>query len=203
MNMQRSIFGKKVVTPEGRIKFPHLFRPNAKYGSDKCSVELLIPKSSDITELKEAMKAVVQEAFGAAVKGPKDLAFPPIIDGDTPNMDGKVYDENKGHWIIRGKGKKNQMPIKIVDHGLRVVTDEKEVYPGRNARLALVPYSYRQGSRPGISWQLRSVQLLPGGDRFALSPEDGDDGNDFMPVEVSVESQIAFKLDDEVQDDSF
>ena len=122
-----TVIGDKVVTPKGRLNWPHLLEKNTggKYPSDKFETSILIPKTADVTALKQAAMAVAKEAFGDKVKSFADLAYAPIRNGDEQGG------TSEGHWTIRAKS--NYKPRLFDSTGKREVTDDSEVYSGQYA----------------------------------------------------------------------
>lgn len=172
-------FGEKLITPKGRLSFPHLLEKNSggQYSSDKYEVTLLIPKDADIKPLQKAALDVARKSWGEKVKSLKDIEHP-FRDGDEKEFDGYA-----GHWYIKPRSKNRPG---IVDAKRQRVEDDEEVYGGRFAKLSVVPFTYLQAGRMGVSFQLQNVQLLEGGERFGKrsNPEDdfaveeGDIGTD-------------------------
>jgi hypothetical protein len=159
-----NVIGDLVITPKGRLSYPHLSAKNDKgtYPSDKYEATLLIPKSADIAKLNAAVKGTAMKAFGNSLKKMSDLAFAPIRDGDE--MEG---DSCKNMWVLRAKSKNR--PIIVGQNPEIALEDKEEVYGGAYARLAIKPCSYKQAGKPGVTWLLESVQILPGGARFGAS----------------------------------
>lgn len=168
----KSVSSGIVITPVGRLSYPHLLERNSggDYPSDKYETLLMIPKSEDIKPLMEAATKVMQDAFGAKYDHVADLSHPPIRDGDEEEK-GPEY---AGHWFL--KAKSDNRP-QIVGKNPKIAIDnpEDEVFGGQRARLSLVAFSYKKGGSEGVSWALRNVQIIGGGEPYGAgsgNPED-------------------------------
>ena len=172
---------EKLISPKGKLSYPHLFERHTKgdYPSDMYETLLLIPKATDISVLKDACEALLLETFKGKFKDITELEHPPIKDGDD------YTDDRKGHWVI--KAKSDNRP-QIVGANPKIVIDEKEeVYGGRWAKLSLNLYSYNKAGKKGISFGLRNVQLLEKGEKFGGSSS-GDPTEQFSEETVAEES---------------
>lgn len=151
---------KTIITPRGRLSYPHLFERNTKgeYPSDMYETLLLIPKSTDIKALRDAATEVMTEAFKDKFKSIDDLKHPPIRDGDDYD------DDRKGHWII--KAKTDNRPQIVGADPKVVIDDSEECYGGRWARLSMSCYSYDKAGSKGVSFGLKNVQLLDHAEKF-------------------------------------
>lgn len=163
-----TVVGEKVVTQKGRLNWPSLLEKNTggKYPSDKFETTIMIPKAADVSNLKAAAMAVAKEAFGDKVKSLADLAYSPIRDGDEQ---GGSY---KGCWTIRAK---STFKPQIFDKAGHPLADDSEIYSGQYARLSLVPLSYKTGGKPGVTFALRNVMILGGGERIGGGGNGADD----------------------------
>lgn len=160
---------KTVITPKGRLSYPHLFERHTQgeYPSGMYETMLLIPKSSDIAILKEAATATMKEAFKDKFKSIDELKNAPIRDGDEKGG------EYAGHFYI--KAKTDNRPQIVGADPKVIIDDAEECYGGRWARLSLSCYSYDKAGSKGVSWGLKNVQLLDKGEKFgggSSNPED-------------------------------
>lgn len=191
---------QKIVTPEFRLSFPSLMQPKAFGNSEpKYGLTMLIPKTVDITALRQAMMKAVEEKWPDVNTRPKKL-HNPIKDGDTDVMDDgslrcEKYPEMKGHWVINASSK--QRPG-VVDHNVQPILDESEIYPGCWCRATVNAFAYAPSknnpqSKYGVGFGLQNVQKVPskGRDDSAFSgkakPEDdfeaiADDPSTAAPV---------------------
>ena len=110
----------KLVTPEFRAAYPHLFRPSAiENSAPKYSVTGLFPKTTDLSAIQKAMTSSKVAAFGPdKSKWPKITT--PVTDGDSPKYEGK--EGYKGHWVIKFSTKEENKPT-VVDKDLQPIID--------------------------------------------------------------------------------
>lgn len=169
---------EKLISPKGRLSYPHLFERHTKgdYPSDMYETLLLIPKETDISALKDACEAMLQEVFKGKFKDISELEHPPIKDGDD------YADDRKGCWVI--KAKSDNRPQIVGANPKIVIDDKEEVYGGRWARLSLDLYSYNKAGKKGLSFGLRNVQLLDKGEKFG-GGSSGDPTKEFSEEEVT------------------
>jgi hypothetical protein len=157
----------KLITPKARASFPNLFAPKAfAPGMEaKYSLTLLIPKSADISALREATTQVAKEKWGS--KMPKKLKSP-LRDGDS---DESARPEMAGHWFIRATAKTKPG---LVDKDLQAIIDPEDFYAGCWCRASLIPFAYDQAGNQGVSFALLNVQKLKDDEPFTgrVSAED-------------------------------
>lgn len=164
----KPIFLNDVVTPEGRVSFPHIAEPDKKgpgkpYADDKFKASLLMPKSgTDFSTLRAKALECARLAFGAEIKKIEDFAHP-FRDGDTrTNKDGEVMDGYAGCIYITCKSKDRPLVIDRAKKNL----DPKEVYGGCRARFVVTAMSYtstenvRQAGGAIVKETIRGVTFL-------------------------------------------
>jgi len=173
---KKDVYGEKVTSPKGRVSFPHVYEKNTsgKYPSDKYELTLLFPKNTDMSLLEQALMKVAKEAHGSKIKSLADLVHNPIRDGDEKdNLGGYA-----GHWYIKAK---SSLKPGIIGPDKQPLHDPEQFYPGCWARMSLVPGSYEQGGKPGVTFYLQNIQWLGHGERFGGGG--GNPQNDFDEVE--------------------
>lgn len=163
-----------IITPKARLSFPQVFTAKAAPGSDKLkfSVSLLIPPTSDIGLLIDAVKKTAAEKWGD--KLPAKLKSP-FLKAEDFEYDG--YEEG---WVLL-RATSLQKPG-IVDATGQNCDEESQVYPGRWCVASLRPFAYDTNGNRGVSFGLQNIQLLdhddPIGGRARAE-------NEFEPVEVA------------------
>lgn len=154
----------RLLTPEFRVSYPHVFKANSIKGSKpKFSVTMLFPKDSDLSPIKEAIKQAKIVAFGPNKDNwPEDLESP-VTDGDKPKFADKAG--YAGHWAIKASTNEDQRPG-VVDANVQPITDPSEFYPGCYARASVYAYVWSFGGKQGISFILDHIQKLRDGKSF-------------------------------------
>lgn len=129
---KKSVFINNVVSPVGRLAYPHLGQPDNEgtYADGKYKCTLLIPKSAGIDSMKKAVQECAQQAFpGVPLKA---LALP-FRDGDKK---GKEDFTDCVYVTVKTK-----RPPMLVDRAKQRI-DANELYAGCKVRLVLTAMSY-------------------------------------------------------------
>lgn len=154
----------RVLTPEFRVSYPHVFKAQAIKPTDKpkFSVTMLFPKTADLSALKEAMRQAKIAEFGSKENWPDDLESP-VVDGDNPkHADKEGY---KGHWVIKASTNEDQRPG-VVDENVEPIVDQSKFYPGCYARAYIYAYVWEYMGKQGVGFILDHVQKLRDGKSF-------------------------------------
>ena len=155
---------RKLVTPEFRVSYPHLFKPNAiKGGKPKYSVSMLFPKSADLSSIKLAIKHAKIDKWGPNKnEWPEDLQSP-VDDGDSPKHEER--DGYKGHWVIKASTNEEYRP-EVVGPDAQPILNASEFYPGCYARAYVFAYAWEYMGKNGVSFILDHVQKTRDGKPF-------------------------------------
>lgn len=172
-------------TPKFRVSFPELFEAKAfEDKAPKFSIQMLFDKTTDLSELKDAVKAVAKEKWGNNI--PKGLSLP-FRDGNE-----KTLDSHKNKIVVSAFSKYKPIVVKAkFQNGQAVpILDPEEIYAGCYAIASISPYAWehknKQGAvmKRGVSFNLNAVQKAGEGERFSKLPdasemfESFDDGSD-------------------------
>lgn len=172
-------------TPKFRVSFPELFEAKAfEDKAPKFSIKMLFDKTTDLSQMKNAVKAMVKEKWGD--NPPKGLSLP-FRDGNE-----KELDSHKDKIVVSASSKFKPIVIKAkFQNGVPVpITDPNEIYAGCYAIASISPYAWeyknKQGAvmKRGVSFNLTAVQKTGEGERFSKLPdasemfESFDDGSD-------------------------
>lgn len=147
----------KVTTPEFRLAFPSINKPDEK-NDGKYVITMLFDKSADLSALKSAAKSAAVEKWGDKV--PKDLRSP-FLDGDEKDLDGFA-----GCTYVRAKTKIK--PV-VVDRNRNEILEPNDVYAGCYCRASVVAFAYGgKGTsfEPGVAFSLQALQKLKDGEPF-------------------------------------
>lgn len=151
---------KKVVTPEFRASYMHVFEAQEYNGEKVFSVVALFDKKTDLSPLKKAANAAIEEEYGAdKSKWPRNLKSP-FRDGDkeregTDGYEGKIF------ITFKSKQRPN-----IVDRKLQDIIDADDFQSGDYGRAEVVAAAYDNQGNKGVSFWLWSIQKTRDGDRF-------------------------------------
>ena len=187
-------------TPVGRASYPNVFKPmvSKKFpNSDpKYSIDLMFPKSLDMTELKEIIKAKATEKWGKDI--PNGIRLPKIVDGDMVKTKTPAY---AGHWVVKfTTGARS--PVGVVNlHGETIVSDtisEEGFYGGCYAQVTFKAYAY-EGGVGGIGLDLANVRKIRDGEPFGTPKAEAVD--EFSEAEV-VEVGAKASATESAQEDS-
>lgn len=168
----------KVITPEFRVSFPHVFKPQPpmQQGADpKFGLTMLFPKDADLTALKKAARTAIEEKWGTdQEKWPKNLRLP-FRDQSEKEFDG--YEP--GAIFVNCTSK---MKPGLVDASLNEISDmdQNEFYPGCYAKASIRAFTYDVNGNRGVGFGLNNIQKTRDGEPLGgrTRPED-----DFSPVE--------------------
>ena len=146
----------RVLTPEFRVAFPHVFKPQAPKGSDKLkySVTMMFKKSDDLTSIKNAIKNAKILTYGTKDNWPDDIESP-VTDGDLPKHANK--EGYPGCWIINASANEDRKPG-VVDQDVEPIIEPSAFYPGCYARAYVYAYCWEYMGRHGVSLILDHVQ---------------------------------------------
>lgn len=207
----------RIITPEFRVSYPHLFKPNQVKPTDKPKYSItmlyrkdmklvgLAPTAPGAAPVERSLQEVIKNAkiahFGPKENWPEDLESP-VTDGDDPKF--KDKDGYKGHWVIKATTSEDQKPSVVGpdadEYGkLRAITDPAELYPGCYARAYIYAYVWEYMNKQGVGFILDHVQKTRDGKSFGgkksveqvFSPiEAPDDSND---VPADEDDEMDFK----------
>jgi len=151
------IMATKVMTPEFRVSFPHVFRARAaEEGQEpKFSITMLFPKDADLSKLEAAAKDAIKEKWGD--KPPKKLRSPFRDQAEKDEYEG--YEE--GAIFVNATSKSRPG---LVDRDVQAIIDEAEFYAGCYARATINAFAYDVKGNRGVAFGLQNIQKLRDGD---------------------------------------
>lgn len=171
----------RILTPEGRVSFPHVFRPHAfnKDQEPKYSLTLLLPKNSPavqkwVEETKSICDRLIKERWGD--NPPKKIHYP-FRDGDEESYDGYA-----GNWFIAARNGKDKngvdhkpMVVRKLRDGTTELLREEDFYPGCYAIMSIVPFVFDQPMKKGVTFSLQNVLKTRDGSSFGATSNPNDD----------------------------
>lgn len=190
---------QRIVTPEARFSYPFLFEARENMSGDKkqFSVQLMWPKTQDLSDLRKAAVEAVKEKWGAdKAKWPGILKTQNLAQYlSTTGQDGWPFrdgdamgkPETEGMVVLTVKSNEDRRP-KVVDHNVQPVIDPADIYGGCYGRVSIMPFAYDANGKKGVSFGLGNVQKTKDGESFgagAVKPED-----EFGPVATGEEEEF-------------
>lgn len=159
------------ITPRGRVSYPKVFKAEFNNLSKKMefSVDLLFPKSQDLTPIKQEIKRVIAERWpGQDMTGRLKL---PIKDGDGLKSTGAPYGpEYHGHVFITFKTTRQPG---VVDAQRQPISDPSEFQSGCYAVVHYSAFAYPKkgvtSANLGISLGLENIQKVAEGEPFGVA----------------------------------
>ncbi len=152
-------FINNIVTPIGRVSFPHLSKPDEgrQYSDGKFKATLLLPKKGvDLGPLKTAALKVAQKSWPSKVKTLDDFVHP-FRDGDLKDAEGY-----KGSVFITCKSKRRPRMVGKMKEDV----DGDMFYGGCKARFIVTAMTYMQAGKPGVTFLLDVVQFAGDGEKL-------------------------------------
>ena len=185
---------ESIVTREFRVSYPHLDKPQVSKGKDpstgKYSITMLFPKTTDISALKDHVKAVLLEKFGSADRVPKGFRSP-FRDGDTDETN-KGKEGYAGHIFVTATSKE---PVPILKHAAKTPQNPKgkvrvenplDVYPGCYAIATIKASWYETEGNRGVKFFLNNLLLHRDGEPLGSRGSAEDDLGDIPPEPGSI-----------------
>lgn len=163
-----------VTTPEFRISYPKVFKPetNKLSGKLEYSIEALFSKTTDFKTMKEAAKNACINKWGTdEKKWPRNLKSP-FRDQGEKERDGTLPEGLvKGATFIRFKcdGSKHKPVVVGPDRG--EILEESKFYAGGFARASVAAFAYSQAGNNGVSFGLNMLQFVRDGEPFSGRPK--------------------------------
>lgn len=161
---------QKLVIGPGRLSYPHIFKPQKnERGEDRYTLALLLPPDTDFKPIKSALDKAAVEKFGAdRSKWPSKMRKPEDVLQDAEEKYGVQFKGWK--YVNAGSGE----PPGVVNAMLEDVSDVREAYPGRWARISAAAYGYDNKTK-GVTIGLNNVQLMKHDEPLAGKPRAQND----------------------------
>lgn len=179
----------KVITPKGRLSYPHLFEPQIPPGSvdPVYSCTIVFEDGADLSEMKKAAREAGIEKWGekyeAAVKAGK-IRSPFREDGEE-----KGYPEGSVFINIKSKAAPGVVSIFPGADGKPMrIEDPSQVYAGCYVKASVRAFAYEVNGNRGISFALNNIQKVADGNRL--------DGRSRAEDEFTADANAAAEMDD-------
>ncbi len=175
---------KNLLTPVGRVSFPHLFEPTLNdQGKKSWSLVLVFDKAAQATDEYKAMVAAVEtaasEKFGQKIpSGVKRKSLEPK--SGYPFTATAAKEQYFG-WAEDGSVmvtlSSRYAPLAL-DRDKTELLDPEAIYAGCYARASYSCYSYSASGNEGVSFGLRAVQKVKDGEAIGGSRASANDFDD-------------------------
>ncbi len=165
----------KIVTPEFRVSYPHLFKAklNDLNGKEEYSVVALFKKGEDLSLLKKAAQEAIMKKWGSdKTKWPANLKSP-FRDQKEREKDGALPGGHEAGAIFMNF--KSKEKPQVVDANVQPILDESEFYAGCYARASVNAYAYDQKGNRGVAFGLGNIQFVKDGDPLGGRTRASDD----------------------------
>jgi hypothetical protein len=183
----------KIITPVATLSYPTLFEPQAYgEGEPKYSAALVFPAGTDLTEIKEAIKAAAVERFGDKAKSYLQKN-PPL----RTDVDEKGYPEGSTFFnarttrrpqiVSRYADPKTGKPMVIDEDAATEPGGQHEMYPGCQVKALISVYAYDVKGNRGVAFGLEGMQRWDEGERLG----GGAPAVDVFSAEMPAEADIA------------
>lgn len=164
-----------VLTPIGRVSYPHLFKPQQfkKEEKPRQSVVLIFGPDADLSPLKAAVAEAIKEEFGDKPI-PEGLRSPFRKGSEKRTEDGEPVDGYGDDdifctfWRYEEKG----MTKPVMENPTKLATPG-DIYAGCLGRVLCRPYVYNNKGNRGVSFSLEAFQRCGDGNPIGSAPADG------------------------------
>lgn len=163
-------------SPLARLSRVNLYKPRDNKGKLKYEANLIFPKDTDLTDIKEAVKAAAVAEWGdkAAESLKKGLIKIPVLDGDGPQgMSKKTeerYPELEGMYFIRCAS--NHQPA-LFSRKMGQAQEGSDLYSGCYGYAVLHAYTWESAENgKGVSLGLSMVQMVKDGPKLGGAAAD-------------------------------
>lgn len=171
--------GKKILTPEFRVSFPHVMNPAKNMQNNmRYSLVMLFPKSTNLSTIIKLAEEAAKEKWGD--KLPKGLRSP------FRNGDEKEYEGYKG--MIFCSAQSVQRPG-LINEAKETIIAPEEFYAGCYAIAAITAYAYDVTGNRGVSLGLQNVMKIRDGEPFSGRSTPQDDFDSIDAGEASEDNQ--------------
>lgn len=166
-----------LVTPKGRVLWNSLFQPRkAKNGKEgKYEFNILVPKSADISAMKEAALDAGKDKFPKAFKDangkwPSSIRNPFKKTSENDKLVGALEEAGLKveDWPFFFAARSKDKPGVVGPNGKADGIEPEQVYAGRHAKATVQAFGYDADGNKGVSFGLINVQLLDNDDELVI-----------------------------------
>ena len=176
-----------VKVPEFRASYAYVFdaRKNDLNGKMEFTIDMVWPKSTDLSAVKAAIKAVAKEKWGD--KMPENLRSP--LKSQDAKADKEPYEVGGFYITAKSEQKPGVVGTKVDSlTGKLTPLDQTEFFSGCYAVATVHFFAYDQKGNRGVSATLHNIQMTREGPSLGnrTRPED-----DFEPVDAAAGGESA------------
>lgn len=185
---------QNVITPPFRVSYPAVFKPkfNKLSNKEEYSVQALFKKGEDLSKLKAAAAAAIEEKWGKdKTKWPKNLKTPFRDQGDREYEDEATGEKRMPDGYEKGAiyvTFNNKQRPGVVDQKVQPIIDETQFYGGCFAIASVSAFAYDVNGGRGVKFFLQNIQKTKDGQPFGNRTKPQDD---FKPIEGAAEENAA------------
>lgn len=154
----------KIITPEGRTAFVHVWEPHAfEAGKEgNYSLILVFPPDTDLSELKKACTRAAKKKFGdkAGAMFKSGKLKMPWRDGSDYADYGEPFVEGATFITIKSKTAPG-----VVDENAKPIMRQSDFYSGCLARASLLCWPFDSMGNQGVTLLLNNVQKTGDGEK--------------------------------------
>lgn len=191
---------RKVKTPPFRMSFPFILEPRVDPETKRTTyqITMLFPPKSNMEPFNVALRAAMAAKFGS------DMKQWPTVKRTSKDVVRDFNEYNKqaktplaGNWegwtIVRANCSDRYAPhvvgpIRDATGHFPRITDPRDVYGGRWANAVIEAYHFNGPKNNGVTFGLKSVQLLKHDTPFGITPSLPEDDYEDAPEEYRGET---------------
>ena len=172
-----------IITPKGRLSYAQfLLEPQERTYEDTgkkakvYSLNLLVPKDHDLSELKKKMAKIALEKCDGDKNRAKNFVEKRFLDPNNLPQGGKPMGEEFEGWVLL-RATSSYKPKFAYPNGKEIPAEEieNELYSGRSARVTINPYWTSNKKNPGVCLGLQNIQLLDHAENLGANIPDAED----------------------------
>jgi len=140
----------RITTPEFRVSFPAVFKPQDFGNQDKYGLVMLFPKGADISILKQAAEKVAKERWPEGMPAGLKTPF-----NDQAKKDYDGYEAGATYISVRS----NRRPG-LIDADYQEITSTDDFYAGCWAKATVVASAYDSNGSKGVTFYLNNIMKV-------------------------------------------
>lgn len=189
-------YSEKVFTPKFRVGYERLIKGEKTDNGDlKYPMTMVFKAGEDLSALRGAVDAVIEEEWGKKAKGVKL----PFIKHTAAGQDGerycdkmeKLYEDDDDAYFVRAV---SYQKVGLVDENVDPIIDPSDFYSGCYAAASIVAKTWENSGKKGVTFYVNNVQKQADGEKIGGSRSSPQ--QDFQPVEKAESAEDLFGEED-------